>query len=120
MLEAKLIALLLEVIARTTCVIYKIQKYSFILMSATLRGLVVILRCSQLLKSSFLSCGIENGQLLQYGHAYMYQLSVLLERKNTCMRAPAYVYIHVLQNGEKMERYASKRSCKRNGTLTFY
>jgi hypothetical protein len=52
-----------------------------------LASLVVLLRGSQSLKSSFLPRGIENGQLLQYGHSY--QLSVCANVKTMYMYARA-------------------------------
>ena len=44
------------------------------------RGLAVLLHRLRLPESSFLPRGIENGQLLHYGHAY--QLSVCVNVKN--------------------------------------
>jgi hypothetical protein len=46
----------------------------------------VLLRGSQLLENSFLPCGIENGQLLQYGHAH--QLSIKTIGENVMYRHP--------------------------------
>jgi hypothetical protein len=57
--------------------------------------LVKLLRGSRLLKSLFLPRGIENGQLLQYSHAY--QLSGHANVKTMDARA------RVLWNGTKME-----------------
>ena len=82
----------------------------------SVRGLVVLLRCSRLLESSFLPRSIENGWLLQYGHAY--QLSVLANvNTRTCVLLCIYAYCGTVR---KRKCYATQRSCKQNGTLTFY
>ena len=72
------------------------------------RGLVVLLRCSRLLESSFLPCGIENGQLLQYGHAY--QLSFLMNVKTCILLRTA----ERCENGNAMHLNdcANKTECK--------
>ena len=54
----------------------------------SLQGLVELLCRSWLLESSFLQRGIENGQLLQYGHVY--QLSVCANVKTMRVHTPAY------------------------------
>jgi hypothetical protein len=76
--------------------------------SESVRGLVVLLHGSRLLKSSFLPRGIENGQLLQYGHAY--QLSVRGNVKTMYARA------RVLRNSAKTETLSPQndRATKRN------
>jgi hypothetical protein len=63
-------------------------------------------------RSFFLSHGIENGQLLQYGHAY--QLSVCANVKTMDAR------VHTRGMARKWKRYHIKRIIQRNGTLTFY
>jgi hypothetical protein len=76
--------------------------------SESVRGLVVLLLGSRLLKSSFLPRGTENSQLLQYGHAY--QLSLRANVKTMYARA------RVLQNGVKTETLSPQndRGTKRN------
>ena len=98
----------------------KIQIVNFLSISATLsiewvQGLVVLLRCSRLLKNSFLPCRIENGQLLQYGHAYL--LSVCENTKtHVCILLRIHAYCRTVR---KRKRYTSKQSYKQNGMLIF-
>jgi hypothetical protein len=68
----------------------------------------VLLRGSRLLKSSFLPRGTENGQLLQYGHAY--QLSVRANIKTM------YAHACILLNGVKTETLSPQndRATKQN------
>ncbi len=68
----------------------------------------MLLHGSRLLKSSFLPRSTENGQLLQYGHAY--QLSVRANVKTMYARAG------VLRNGAKTETLSPQndRAMKRN------
>ena len=74
------------------------------------RGLAVLLCRSRLPESSFLPHSIENGQLLQYGHAY--QLSVCANVKT--MDARACVLPRTAERCENGNVLTSKRSC--NGT----
>ena len=74
------------------------------------RGLAVLLCHSQLPESLFLPRGIENGQLLQYGHAY--QLSVCMNVKT--MDAHARVLHRTAERCENGNVLTTKRSC--NGT----
>jgi hypothetical protein len=75
---------------------------SAVLGSLYIRGLIVLLRGSWLLKSSFLPRGTENGQLLQYGHAY--QLSVRAKVKTMDARE------HTAEQCENGNAIISKRS----------
>jgi hypothetical protein len=70
--------------------------------------LVELLRGSRLLKSLFLPRGIENGQLLQYSHAY--QLSGRANMETMDARA------RVLWNGAKTETLSPRnnRTTERN------
>jgi hypothetical protein len=63
----------------------------------------VLLRGSQLLENSFLPRGIENGQLLQYGHAY--QLIVRANVKAIDVRAREYcMHAERCKNGNATNR----------------
>jgi hypothetical protein len=70
--------------------------------SESVQGLDELLRGSRLLKSLFLPRGIENGQLLQYGHAY--QLSGRVNVKMMDARTSA------MEQCENRNAITSKRS----------
>ena len=66
------------------------------------RGLVELLCRSWLLGCLFLPHGIENGQLLQYGHAYQLRVCTNI----IMMDAQVCVYSCVLHNGMKTETFS--------------
>ena len=71
---------------------------------------------SLLLESSFLPCGIKNGRLLQYSHAY--QAIAQTKMIDVCVRTRT-VCVRILRNSVKTETFAPENDCTMKQNVNF-